>query len=241
MIIAPSWSCVTNSAVTPAVAGSAATSWRRRRAATRRVGERLVEQARGPGGASARRERDALLLAARTTRVRAASPSPRGRRAPASADPSRVRLVPEAVADVAGDVHVRKERVVLEDHPIRRCSAHEGWGLDTTRSPDTISPPSGRSSPAISRSVVSCRSRSVRARARPARRQLEVGAIDRAHRAERLAQAAQAQAAAPSGCRAAVAVGRRHRYDATLPFALSRYSGGAAISNSSSAGIALAS
>ncbi len=72
--------------------------------------------------------------------------------------------------------------------------------------------------------------------------QLQGGAVDGVHVAEGLAQAAQAQADAGREVRAAaVRSCRLDRYEATLPFALRRYSGGAAMSSSSSAGIALAS
>ena len=178
--------------------------------AARRRGSRTARRA-GSARGSARARGRARRAAAGRRRARApgALPSPpRPTSSSTSRDPPAVGLAAEAVADVAGDVEVREERVVLEDHadpPLlgrrRSCRART-----SVRSPIAISPASGRSSPAISRSVVVLpQPLTVRAarRSTPAL-DLELDPVDGARRRRRLAQAAQAQRArgcSPRGAR----------------------------------------
>ncbi len=93
------------------------------------VGERLVEEHEVRRRRERASERDALLLAARQLVHR---PPLRARQADELerlADPPGIGLAAQAVADVAGHVHVRKEGVVLEDHPDPALlSRHEAVG-----------------------------------------------------------------------------------------------------------------
>ncbi len=120
--------------------------------------ERLVEQQHLRAVDDRARERDALALAAGELRRACGRRTPGGGRA--RAPPPRARRAlglgdlgdPQPVLDVLADGHVREQRVVLED------------GVDVARvgrarrrrrcPPSSTVPASGRSKPAISRSVV---------------------------------------------------------------------------------------
>ena len=119
MAKASCWSCVTRIAVAPlALMMSRSSSDSRSRRSTSRLEKGSSSSSSSGRGRQRARERDALLLAAgelvRVLVERAGEADERGELAHARVALGRVAAQPEA--DVAGDVEVREQRVVLEHH-----------------------------------------------------------------------------------------------------------------------------
>ena len=81
------------------------------------VGERLVQEHQIGGGREGSGERHALLLSAGELVNRAVPEPCEADQLERLGDALAVRATAEAVGDVAGDVAVREQGVVLEDHP----------------------------------------------------------------------------------------------------------------------------
>ena len=115
--------------------------------------ERLVEQEHGRVARERPRERDALPLAPREI----AGPCAGEVRDPEALE-QLVDPLPAAEGDVAADVEVREERVLLEDEPDRaalRRQVDPRRGVEPgVRRRARSRPRSGRSSPAIARSTL---------------------------------------------------------------------------------------
>ncbi len=115
------WSCVTYTAVSPSSSNSAAEVLEQAVAkpAVERA-ERLVEEEHARLGRERAGERDALLLAARERSHRAPLEAGEADEVEQLACPrcdslGRVAAHPQPESDVAGDVAVGEERVILED------------------------------------------------------------------------------------------------------------------------------